>query len=153
MSKRGLKVYLDDILESIQQIEEYTEEINEKEFYEKPEKQDAVLRRLEIIGEAVKQIPDEVRTEYPDVLWRKIAGMRDVIIHQYFGVISQYLYACRFASFVCLLTSAVSRLSTLPPTACQPDYCVHYLRVLLPLSSLSHAVSSLPASFPINPDL
>jgi uncharacterized protein with HEPN domain len=86
MSKRGLKVYLDDILESILQIEVYTEEINEKEFYGKPEKQDAVLRRLEIIGEAVKQIPDEVRTEYPDVPWRKIAGMRDVIIHQYLGL-------------------------------------------------------------------
>lgn len=87
MSKRNLEVYLDDILESIQQIEDYLENVNEKEFYKDTQKQDAVLRRLEIIGEAVKQIPDGIRKEYQDVPWRKVAGMRDVIIHQYFGII------------------------------------------------------------------
>ena len=48
--------------------------------------QDAVIRRLEIIGEAVKNIPPEFRDEYPDIPWRQIAGMRDVLIHGYFGV-------------------------------------------------------------------
>lgn len=86
MSKRDLKVYLDDILESIQQIETYLDDVSENEFYNDPQKQDAVLRRLEIIGEAVKQIPGELRSQYPDVPWRKVAGMRDVIIHQYFGI-------------------------------------------------------------------
>jgi uncharacterized protein with HEPN domain len=86
MSKRNLKVYLDDILESIQQIEEYLDGVSEKEFYKDQVRQDAVLRRLEIIGEAVKQIPDGIRNNYKDVPWRKIAGMRDVIIHQYFGI-------------------------------------------------------------------
>lgn len=86
MSKRDLEVYLDDILESIQQIESYLEDVEEKEFYKDAQKQDAVLRRLEIIGEAVKQVPDNVRNQYPDVPWRRIAGMRDVIIHQYFGI-------------------------------------------------------------------
>jgi uncharacterized protein with HEPN domain len=86
MSKRKPDVYLQDILESIQQIEEYLDGVNEKEFYQNSEKQDAVLRRLEIIGEAVKHISDDIRDEYEEVPWRKIAGMRDIIIHEYFGV-------------------------------------------------------------------
>ncbi|MFH5834227.1 DUF86 domain-containing protein [Halalkalibaculum sp. DA384] len=86
MSKRKPDVYLQDILESIQQIEEYLDDVNENEFYQNSEKQDAVLRRLEIIGEAVKHISDDIRDEYYEVPWRKIAGMRDIIIHEYFGV-------------------------------------------------------------------
>lgn len=86
MSKRKPDVYLQDILESIRHIEKYLDGISENEFYQNPEKQDAVLRRLEIIGEAVKHIPDKVREAYDDIPWRKIAGMRDIIIHEYFGV-------------------------------------------------------------------
>lgn len=86
MSKRKPDVYLQDIFESIVQIEEYLDGINEEEFYQNSEKQDAVLRRLEIIGEAVKRIPNNIRDDYEDVPWRKVAGMRDIIIHEYFGV-------------------------------------------------------------------
>ena len=86
MSKRKPDVYLQDIFESIQQIEEYLDDVNENEFYQNSEKQDAVLRRLEIIGEAVKHISDDIRNEYDEIPWRKIAGMRDIIIHEYFGV-------------------------------------------------------------------
>lgn len=86
MSKRNADVYLQDILESIQQIEEYLKEVTEDEFYRNTEKQDAVLRRLEIIGEAVKNIPDSIREEHDEVPWKQIAGMRDVIVHAYFGV-------------------------------------------------------------------
>ncbi|WP_255233399.1 HepT-like ribonuclease domain-containing protein [Aliifodinibius salipaludis] len=67
-------------------MEQYLAGIDENEFYQNPEKQDAVLRRLEIIGEAVKHISDGIRDQYDEVPWRKIAGMRDIIIHEYFGI-------------------------------------------------------------------
>ena len=86
MSKRKPDVYLQDIIQSIQQIEKYLDEVTEDEFYQNTEKQDAVLRRLEIIGEAVKHLPHEIRDNYPDIPWRQIAGMRDIIIHEYFGI-------------------------------------------------------------------
>jgi uncharacterized protein with HEPN domain len=84
--KRDVRVFLEDILESIEKIEEYTANIDEDDFYENSVIQDAVLRRLEIIGEAVKNIPDDFREKHPDIPWKQIAGMRDVLIHAYFGV-------------------------------------------------------------------
>jgi len=86
MSKRKPDVYLQDILESIEHIQKFLDGVSEDEFYGNVEKQDAVLRRLEIIGEAVKHLPEEIREEHPDVPWRQIAGMRDIIIHEYFGI-------------------------------------------------------------------
>lgn len=84
--KRDIKLYLDDIMESILAIEDYIGALTEDEFYKNRQAQDAVLRRLEIIGEAVKNIDEYFRNKYPDIPWRKIAGMRDVVIHEYFGV-------------------------------------------------------------------
>lgn len=79
-------VFLEDILDCIEKIEAYVENMAEKEFEDNTEKQDAVIRRIEIIGEAVKNLSNETRGKYPDIPWREIAGMRDVVIHQYFGV-------------------------------------------------------------------
>ncbi|MBS3970702.1 MAG: DUF86 domain-containing protein [Clostridia bacterium] len=75
-----------DVLEAICKIEEYTDSLTKEEFLKSHLIQDAVLRRLEIIGEAVKNIPSEVRNIYSDIPWKQMAGMRDVLIHDYFGV-------------------------------------------------------------------
>ncbi len=83
---RDAEVYVADILECICKIEQYTEGINRDDFMEDTHNQDAVFRRLEVIGEAVKGIPQEVRDKYPDIQWKEIAGLRDILIHGYFGV-------------------------------------------------------------------
>ncbi len=80
------KVYLDDILESIKKIEHYIDGLTDMRFVDDSAIQDAVMRRLEIIGEAVKHLPNEMKTNYPDIPWKDIAGMRDILIHEYAGV-------------------------------------------------------------------
>jgi uncharacterized protein with HEPN domain len=66
--------------------------VSEDSFSANPEKQDAVLRRIQIIGEAVKKISDETRRAYQDVPWREIAGMRDIVVHDYGGVTLPLIY-------------------------------------------------------------
>ncbi|MEK7648607.1 MAG: DUF86 domain-containing protein [Patescibacteria group bacterium] len=86
------KVYLDDILECINQIEAYTAATSFEEFKSDIKTQDAVLRRLEIIGEAVKNLNNEFRMAYPAIPWKKIAGMRDVLIHEYAGIMIERVW-------------------------------------------------------------
>ncbi len=83
--KRTIKLYLDDILESIELIQKYTVSLTEEEFGDNVAVQDAVLRRLEIIGEASNHLPEDVRQEYSNVPWKKVVGMRNLISHEYFA--------------------------------------------------------------------
>lgn len=84
--RKDPKIFLEHILESIGEIERNTKDMSEDKFFDSVTIQDAVVRRLEIIGEAVKNLPISFRKKYPKIAWKKIAGMRDVLIHEYFGV-------------------------------------------------------------------
>lgn len=78
-------VYLRHIRDAIGRVVDYTQG-GRDDFLRNPQIQDAVIRNLEIIGEAVKHLSDDLRQQHPDVPWKQIAGMRDEVIHEYFGV-------------------------------------------------------------------
>jgi len=86
MSKRGHIESLYDIQESIKNVELYVGRLEYEEFLTDKKTQDAVVRNLEIIGEAVKNISDDFKKRHKDIEWKKLAGLRDKIIHFYFGV-------------------------------------------------------------------
>ena len=83
---RDVETYLQDMLDAIQRVQEYTAGMDEAALGADRRTVDAVLRNLEVLGEAAKQIPDNVRREAPEVDWRKVAGLRDILIHGYFVV-------------------------------------------------------------------
>lgn len=85
MSK-DYKILVEHILESIKWIEKYTENISEDDFLKSTQIQDSVIRRLEVIGEAIGNFPQKIKKEHPDVRWDEISGMRNFLIHEYFGV-------------------------------------------------------------------
>ena len=84
--KKDPLIYLDHILECIELIKMYVSNMTEEDFKNDIAKQDAVIRRIEIIGEAVKNLPADVKKLYSEVPCKEIAGMRDILIHEYFGV-------------------------------------------------------------------
>jgi uncharacterized protein with HEPN domain len=83
---RSFAILLGEILEAIELVRGYTEGLDFDAFAANVEKQDSVIRRIEIIGEAVKGIPLEIRSNYPTIPWGDIAGARDILIHEYFRV-------------------------------------------------------------------
>ena len=83
---RDFRLYLDDILECCDRVSEYTEGYSYDQFAEDAKTVDAVVRNLEIIGEAVKNLPAEVIEKAPEIEWKLIARFRDNVIHRYFGV-------------------------------------------------------------------
>ena len=84
--KRELILYLRDILRSIEKIASYSKGIDKDNFFKNTEIQDAIVRRIEIIGEAAKNIPGSFREKYPKIPWKDVAGMRDILTHAYFEI-------------------------------------------------------------------
>lgn len=86
MPKRSADLYLQDIIECIDLIAEYTDGVSREQFFEDQQLVDAVVRRLGIIGEAARQLPEDFRTAHQKVPWDSMIGMRNKILHEYFGV-------------------------------------------------------------------
>lgn len=83
---RDIGVYLDDMLTAAEKITNYGKDLSCLDFIQKEEKTEAILYNLLILGEAAKGIPEDFRNKYPEIPWREITGMRDKIIHQYWGI-------------------------------------------------------------------
>ena len=83
---RDFRLYLDDILEAIHQIRTYMADQDEETFTTDRKTQDAVIRNLEIIGEAAGNLPEQFQKTAPEIDWRKIKGLRNILIHEYFGI-------------------------------------------------------------------
>jgi|SRR3989344_1917318 len=92
MSKRGIKLYIQDINDSIARIGNYIKDLTFDEFVKDDKTIDAVIRNLFVIGEAVRNIPEEVKLKNSDIPWDEIIGMRNKIIHEYFGVEEDILW-------------------------------------------------------------
>jgi len=86
MSKRGDRELLIDMLESIRRIQMYVDGLEYQDFINDLKTQDAVIRALEILGEASKRMSPSIKNQFPDIPWKLMAGMRDKLIHEYFGV-------------------------------------------------------------------
>ena len=86
MSRRDVRLFLDDMLGAIEKIERYTDGVSFEQFEANDMVTDAVVRNLEIVGEAAKHIPVELRDSYPMLDWARVVGFRNIVIHVYFAV-------------------------------------------------------------------
>ena len=86
MMEKDYRDYVQDILVSIDEIYVFLGQMSREEFLNDKKTVKAVLRNLEIAGEAAKKMPPSLRDKYPDIPWKKMAGLRDKLIHEYFGV-------------------------------------------------------------------
>lgn len=92
MSPRNWKIRIDDICEAIARIEDYTVNLSYNEWQNDRKTIDAVIRNLEIIGEATAHLPADFKKIHPEIPWNKIQGIRNILIHEYFGVDTDVLW-------------------------------------------------------------
>ena len=86
MKKRSAVIFLEDILQAIKKIEKYTNGLNCERFRSDEKSVDAVIRNLEIIGEASKNITSELKNKFPQIPWKKMMGLRNIVAHEYFSI-------------------------------------------------------------------
>ena len=92
MKKRDYSDFVQDIFDTINDVENFIDGMDFEEFIKDKKTVYSVVRAIEIIGEATKNVPELIRTKYPDVPWKKMAGMRDRLVHGYFGVDHEILW-------------------------------------------------------------
>ena len=92
MTNRPARVRLEDLKQAMARIRQYTAGFTYDEFIKDEKTMDAVLRNLEVIGEAARNVPEELRGKYPDVEWHRMIGLRNIISHEYFGVDMQIIW-------------------------------------------------------------
>jgi uncharacterized protein with HEPN domain len=92
MPERNLDALMRDILDEIERVERFTENIEYQDFFDDEKTRYAVIRCLEVIGEAVKHFPKSLKQKHPEIEWRKISGLRDILIHEYFKINSKILW-------------------------------------------------------------
>jgi|SRR3989338_2240878 len=92
MILRDYRDYLQDIVDSINDVEAFVKNMDQDDFLKDKKTINAVIRSIEIIGEAVKKLPLSLKNKYPSIPWKKMAGMRDKLIHEYFGVDLEILW-------------------------------------------------------------
>ena len=109
MSEKKWKVKVFDILECIGAIEDYTAGMTHESFSKNRLVFDAVVRNIEIIGEASKKIPDDVLARYTEIRWRDVKGMRDIVVHDYIGINKEVVWGV-VKNELPILKSVVSRM-------------------------------------------
>ena len=92
MSTRSWKLRIEDILEAVERIERYTEGLRYDQWQTDQKTIDAVIRNIEVIGEAAKHVPPDVQKMFPEIPWGKMKGIRNILIHEYFGVDIEVLW-------------------------------------------------------------
>lgn len=114
---RNVRLYLQDILENMQDTQEFIRGMDYQQFAQDKKTFNAVLRSLQVIGEAAKHVPEELRQQYPAVSWREMAGMRDKVTHQYFRVDRETVWMTVSERIPAFISEVERILKTLPEDA------------------------------------